>query len=283
MIHANLIRDQMADDIERGAKVPYPQVWLGPVYAKLSAEIAKSAAAGPHYYSSLGFDPDYLMWNETSIVGQLRTEFRNDVPSLCAFYQFYYWRIWQQRPLLLVRKIVRQMALFYAPKCPAYRLRKSLLLSDDYDRSATLMERLRNVWTAYPPAIDFMNRTALLARSAPVVEQSAYIRKAHQILAATYLALLVVALALAIFVFMQSERRTSFGWLVALVLFLYAYTFANCLEVAIIHSLANPRYTTVQLFVTILAQFLTIVLILEILLGSRALIGRKWKIASLRP
>jgi len=283
VIHANLIRDQMADDIERGAKVPYPQEWLGPFYAKLSTEIAKSAAAGPHYYSSLGFDPDYLMWNETSIVGQLRTEFRNDVPSLCAFYQFYYWRIWKHRPLLLVRKIVRQMAIFYAPKCPAYRLRKSLLLSDEYDRSATLMERLRNVWTAYPPAIDFMNRTALLARSAPVAEQSAYIRKAHQILAATYLALLVVALALAIFVFMQSERRTSFGWLVALVLFLYAYTFANCLEVAIIHSLANPRYTTVQVFVTILAQFLTIVLILEILLGSRALIGRKWKIASLRP
>jgi hypothetical protein len=283
VIHANLIRDQMADDIERGAKVPYPREWLGRVYATLSTEIAKSAAAGPHYYSSLGFNPDYLMWNETSIVGELRTGFRNDVPSLCAFYQFYYWRIWQQRPLLLVRKIVRQMAIFYAPKCPAYRLRKSLLLSDEYDRSATFMERLRNVWTAYPPVIDFMNRTAFLARSAPVVEQSAYIRKAHQILAATYLALLVVALALAIFVFMQSERRTSFGWLVALVLFLCAYTFANCLEVAIIHSLANPRYTTVQVFVTILAQFLTIVLILEILLGSRALIGRKWKIASLRP
>jgi len=33
VIHANLIRDQMADDIERRAKVPYPQEWLGPVYA----------------------------------------------------------------------------------------------------------------------------------------------------------------------------------------------------------------------------------------------------------
>lgn len=274
VIHANLIRDQMADDIERGAKVPYPREWLGRVYTTLNTEIVKSEAAGPHYYSSLGFNPDYLMWNETSIVWQLRTESRNDVSALCGFYQFYYWRIWQQRPLLLVRKIVRQMAIFYAPQCPAYRLRKSLLLSDEYDRSATLMERLRHVWATYPPAIDFMNRTAVLARSAAAVQQSAYIRKAHQILAATYIAVLAAALALAIFVFTQAERRTSFGWLVALVLFLYAYTFANCLEVAIIHSLANPRYTTVQVFVTILAQFLTIILILEIVLGSRALSGR---------
>jgi len=58
-------------------------------------------------------------------------------------------------------------------------------------------------------------------------------------------------------------------------LFVYSYNLASCLEVAIVHSLENPRYSTVQMFVTILAQFLTILLILEILLGSRALIGRR--------
>jgi len=39
--------------------------------------------------------------------------------------------------------------------------------------------------------------------------------------------------------------------------------------------LDNPRYMTVQMFFTILAQFLAILLILEVLLGSRDLIGRK--------
>jgi len=97
VIHANLIRDQMADDLERGAKIPYPRQWLRRVYATLSAEIAKSSAAGPHYYSTLGFNPDYLMWNETSIAGQLRKEFGNNVSALCAFYRFCYWRIWRQR------------------------------------------------------------------------------------------------------------------------------------------------------------------------------------------
>ncbi|MFZ3374954.1 MAG: hypothetical protein WA183_05325 [Chthoniobacterales bacterium] len=277
VIHANLIRDQMADDLECGAKVPYPLEWLGHVHTTLSAEIAKSSAAWRRYYgqSTLGFDPDFLMYNESSIVRQLDKEFGNNVSALCAFYRFYYWRIWRQRPLLVVKKIARQMAIFYAPKCPAYRLRKSVSLTDEYNRSVTSLEPDRKIWTAYPPAMDFMSRTALLAQSAPVVQQSAYIRRPHQILAETYLPLLLIALALSAVVFMQEERRRRFGWLAALILFVYSYTLASCLEVAIVHSLENPRYSTAQMFVTILAQFLTILLILEILLGSRALIGRR--------
>jgi hypothetical protein len=277
VIHANLIRDQMADDLERGAKVPYSLEWLGRVHDTLSAEIAKSSAPWRRYYGyyTLGFDPDYLMYDESSIVKQLDKEFGNNVSALCAFYRFCYWRIWRQRPLLVVKKIVRQMAIFYAPKCPAYRLRKSLSLTEEYNRSVTTLEPHRTIWTAYPPAMDFMSRTALLARSAPVVQQSAYIHRPHQILAITYLPLLLIALALSAVVFMQEERRRRFGWLAALILFVYSYSFANCLEVAIVHSLENPRYSSVQIYVTILAQFLTILLILEILLGSRALIGHR--------
>ena len=182
----------------------------------------------------------------------------------------------------MVKKIVGQLAIFYAPKCPAYRLRKSVSLTDEYERSVTLLEPFRELWTAYPPAVAFRNRAALLARSAPVIEQPVYVRRTHEILAAMYLVLLLIALALSAFVFMQKERRRRFGWFAALILFTYAYSFANCLEVAIVHSLANPRYTTVQMFITILSQFLTITLIVEIVLESRVLIACKRKIASFR-
>jgi hypothetical protein len=270
----------MRVDLESGAKVPYPREWLRRVHGALAIEISKSSAAGPHYYSTLGFNPDYLMWNQTSIVRQLHQEFGDKISGLCAFYRFYYWRVWRQRPLLVLKKIARQLTIFYAPKCPAYRLRKSVSLTDEYDRSVTLLEPFRELWTAYPPAVAFMNRAALLGRSAPVIEQPVYVRRPHQILAATYLVLLLIALALSAFVFMQNERRRRFGWFAALTLFTYAYSFANCLEVATVHSLANPRYTTVQMFITILSQFLTIMLILEFLLESRARIGRKQKITS---
>jgi hypothetical protein len=280
VIHANLIRDQMRADLESGAKVPYPREWLRRVHGALATEISKSSAAGPHYYSTLGFNPDYLMWNQTSIVRQLDQEFGDNISGLCAFYRFYYWRVWLQRPLLVVKKIAGQLAIFYAPKCPAYRLRKSVSLTDEYQRSVTLLEPFRELWAAYPPAVAFRNRAALLARSAPVIEQPVYVRRTHEILAAMYLVLLL--LALSAFVFMQKERRRCFGWFAALILFTYAYSFANCLEVAIVHSLANPRYTTVQMFIAILSQFLTITLIVEIVLESRVLIACKRKIASFR-
>ena len=277
VIHANLIRDQMADDLEHNAKVPYPREWLGRVHAALSAEIAKSFDAWPQHFSTLGFDPDYLRYNETSIVTQLHKEFGNNVSALCSFYRFYYWRIWRQRPLLVAKKIIRQMAIFYAPKCPAYRLGKFLSLTDEYNlRVSSLdIESYRKVWTAYPPAVDFMSRTDLLARSAPVVQQSAYIRRPLGILAATYLQLLLIALALSAAILLQERHRRRLGWLAALVVFMYSYGAVNCLEVAVIHSLENPRYMTVQMFFIILAQFLTFLLILEVLLGSQDLIGRK--------
>jgi Ni,Fe-hydrogenase I cytochrome b subunit len=128
-------------------------------------------------------------------------------------------------------------------------------------------------WTAYPPAMDFIRRTELLAQSAPVVEQSAYIRRPLGILAATYLPLLLIAVALSALVLSRETHRKRLGWLVALVLFVYSYNLANCLEVAVIHSLQNSRYATVQMYFVILAQFLAILLILEILLGSLVLIG----------
>jgi hypothetical protein len=278
VIHANLIRDQMADDLERNAKVPYPREWLERVHTALSTEIAKSFAAWPRHYATLGFDPDYLMYNQNSINAQLHKEFGNKISGLCTFYWFYYWQIWRQRPLLVAKKIMRQMAIFYAPKCPAYQLGKFLSLTDEYKISLTSLdiESYRKIWTAYPPAVDFMKRTQVLARRALVVPQSAYIRRPLGVLAVAYRPLLLIALALSAAVFLHKGTRRRLGWLAAfLVCFLYSANFGNVFGLSLVHTMEVPRYSTVQMFFTILAQFLTILLILEVLLGSRALIGRK--------
>ena len=275
VIHANLIRDQMADDLEGGAKGPYPREWLERVQAALSAEIAKSIAEGPVNFPTLGFDPDYLMFNHASIGSQLRKEFANNPSALCAFYWFYYWRIWRQRPLSVVRKIARELAIFYAPKCPAYRANKTRSLTKEYSVSVTSLgeQHYRKIWAGYPPAMDFMRRAELLARTAPAAQQSAFIDRALGLLAATYLPLLLIALTLSALVLSRGTHRKRLGWLVALVLFVYSYNLANCLEVAVVHSLQNPRYATVQMYFAILAQFLAILLILEVLLGSLSLAG----------
>ena len=271
-IHADLIRDQMADDLEHNAKVPYPREWLERVHAALNAEIANSVGDGSRVYSTLGFDPDYLKYNQTSIAAQLNKEFGKDVSGLCAFYRFYYWRIWRERPLLVVKKIARQMAIFYTPVCPAYHQTKSRRLVSEYARAVNSLDRAsyRQIGKAYGPAMDFINRTESLAQSARVIQQPTYLRVPFHVLATTYMAFLLIALALSAVVLLQGKWRKHLGWLAALVLFVYAYNGANCLEVAVVHSLDLRRYVTVQLFFTTLAQFLALWFVLEFTLEMRS-------------
>ena len=266
-IHANLIRDQIGDDLKRNAKVPYPREWLGHVHSALDAEIAKSGI----HYSTLGLNPDYLMHNPTSIVAQLRKEFGNSISALSSFYWFYYWRVWLQRPSLMIKKVARQMAVFYAPMCPAYSRERNLTLAHEYRLAVASLspEGEYRVWKAYQPAVRFMGRTESLARDAPIVQHPVLVRIALSVLAGMYLALFLAALALSVVIFTDKRHRRSLGWLAGLVLFVYSYNVASCFEVAVIHTLQNPRYVTVQVFFTILAQFLALWFLIEFVLETR--------------
>jgi len=267
-IHANLICDRIRDDLERDAKVPYSQEWLAHVHSALDAEIAKSGV----HYSTLGLNPDYLMYNPTSIAAQLRKEFGNNVSALSAFYWFYYWRVWLQRPSLMIKKVGRQMAVFYAPMCPAYTRERAWTLTNEYRLAVASLsqEAKRRIWETYPPAARFMGRTEMLARDAPIVQHPVLVRITMSVLAGTYLTLLLAALALSVVVFTDKGHRRCLGWLAALVLFVYSYNLASCFEVAVIHTLQNPRYVTVQVFFTILAQFLALWFVIEFALETRA-------------
>jgi hypothetical protein len=61
VVHADLIRAQLADDVRSGASLPYKSEWLDKIQKQLAVEIEKSAAAEGSRFPSLGFSPDYLM------------------------------------------------------------------------------------------------------------------------------------------------------------------------------------------------------------------------------
>ncbi len=157
VIHADLIRDQLADDSKTNASLPYSRDRLERVCLALDTEISKSHAAQPHAYPSLGFDPDFLMDNPSSIAAQIRREFHGDVAAVCAFYRYYYWRIWRNRPRQVLEKITRQMLRFYLPWCRAYDHGIIRKFADRYQGGvASLSDPIcRKVWTAYrpPPSI----------------------------------------------------------------------------------------------------------------------------------
>ena len=86
--------------------------------------------------------------------------------------------------------------------------------------------------------------------------------------------LLGVTIGLAFVTLFWGDYRRRVGWLVALTLFVFSYNAAACLEVAIVNSLEVPRYSTVQMYFTLLAEFLAVWLLLESLFQMRIRCGR---------
>src|SRR4029453_14753813 len=145
VIHADLIRDQMAADLKENASLPFARDWLERLYTALNAEIAKSEIKYPGHYPSLKFDPEYLWFERGSISTQLHREFGHNVSALCAFYRFYYWRTWRYQPLRQLQKITSQFSIYYFPKCPAYSPMKIWPLFDSYHRAATGLIRWKTI------------------------------------------------------------------------------------------------------------------------------------------
>src|SRR5205085_3304737 len=158
VVHAGLIRDQLAEDVTGGAILPYQTEWLGKIQKQLSVEIEKSAAAEGANFPSLGFSPDYLMYNPTSIAEQVAQEFNSDIPATISFYRFCYWRTWQQRPVAMLKKVGRQVALFYARMSSVYDRRKFIPLAIVYEVGAHSFDPgpYREVLLAYPASLEFI-------------------------------------------------------------------------------------------------------------------------------
>jgi hypothetical protein len=263
--HANLIRDQLADDLDYGAATPYEPARLRRILEQLKPEIEKSAVAEGWRFPSLGFSPDYLMHNPGLGAAEVAVEFNDDMTAVSAFYYYYYWRCWQQRPLPMTTKVARQLALFYALACSAYDRGKNIPLAAWYEQSVGSLDRSSQpaVWNKYPPAAELLQRSRAIVDLAPVIEQNRLIRKALAFLALAYLPLLVATLAFAIAVLLQRRLRSQFSWLAVLTLFVFSYNAAVSLETATVHSLEVPRYATIQFYFTVLAECLAIRLLLE--------------------
>jgi hypothetical protein len=261
--HADLIRDQLADDLEHQAATPYQPARLRRILDQLKPEIQKSADGSG--YRSLGFSPDYLMHNPGLCVAAIAREFNDDMPAVSAFYYYYYWRCWQQRPLAMTRKVGRQLALFYAPVCSAYDPGKNIPLAPWYEQSVGSLDRSSQppVWNNYPPASELLRHSRELINRAPVIQQNRIIRMALTFLAVAYLPLLGATLAFAVAVLFWRGLRKQLGWLAMVALFVFAYNAAVSLETAIVHSLEVPRYATIQFYFTVLAECLAIRLLFE--------------------
>src|SRR5437016_4273054 len=82
VVHAELIRDQLANDLAKNVSLPYSRDRLERLYLALRTEIEKSRTARQYAYHSVGFDADFLMYDPNSIAVQARRELRFRQPLL---------------------------------------------------------------------------------------------------------------------------------------------------------------------------------------------------------
>jgi len=208
------------------------------------------------------------MYDPNSIAAETRREFRGNNAAVCAFYRFYYWRIWQKRPQQVLEKVARQMRTFYLPYCRAYEPRITQKFGGAYQQSVLSLGDpiYRKVWTAYPAAVDFMTRTQELGRRELRFQQPLLLPIIPMLVllaSITYSTLLIVAFVLAGFV---APIAAPFGRLrvvASLAVFAFLFNAAYCLEVAVINSLDIHRYLTVQMYSTLVAQLLGLWFVLE--------------------
>ena len=206
---------------------------------------------------------------------EMRREFRGRLDKLREFYRFYYQRAWREQPGQMLQKIGRQMLVFYALPCPAYRLSRTWQIAQDYDLSADALTKARvgRTWASYPPLVAFLGDTQRWAQTGLVLPIPGAIRKWESLLAFSYLPCLGAAMTMGAWLLVRPTSRRRLGLLVALVVFFYWYNFGNCLEIAVVHSLDNHRYDRAQLIFTIMAQAATFLLALEF--ACEAVVARR--------
>jgi hypothetical protein len=273
-VHAPIIEQQMTEDLAGNGPLPFPRNVVETARDLLAAELAKaSEVTTPKTYPSLGFNPDYLMY-EDSFCTRFASQMHFSAQAMADFCMTWYRRAFWHHPGAMAAKIKGQLALFYTGKNPAYWLGKSMDLSDiQYARVARLMPLTSQLGPGNPAVERYIATCNQLAGEGIAIPQARRFIEWLAFFSEHYLDLLGVALLSPILLLFR-PLRAHFLWLVVALWLAYSYNFGNSLTVAVVHSLEVTRYVRIQLIFTVFAQCLSLYLLLELaVFGIRAGIG----------
>jgi hypothetical protein len=275
-VHASMILDQMTRDLAGNAQVPFPRDVVQSAHDLLATDLLKAATiTTPKAFPSLGYNPDYLMYDSFCVEFAKRTGW--EPAALIRFYDYYYLRAVRRQPSAMLHKVLGQMRLFYCAKNPAYRLGQSLDVTDEYARTPDLIAKKAQLGAGYGPLAPYFQECNQLASEGAAMEQVKRFTEWTRLLSGHYMDLLLVALVSPLILICCPFRRHLL-WAVAALWLVYSYNFGNCLTIAVVHSLEVTRYVRIQLIYTVFAQCFSIYFVLEaITYGVRLLIEKRVK------
>lgn len=263
-IHAKQIRTQLGRDLEHADPgVPYSHEQLQAITDLLDKEIELSLPTLRHGFAPLGFNPDYLLY-EDSFCRKLQ----HVLPERRAradFYRFYFRRTWRQQPGLMLHKVTAQLGLFYNLDCPVYEQKVSTFDRNYREASTYLTDPSHYALIArVPAAAQYVAALPRLANTRTSILQPSPFKVLLPFLAHSYLPGLFLGLAAMAWLLAESEIRKACGWFAVIVAVGYAYNLGNNLAIAFFHTLGIGRYSHVQLAVTLLTQGLSLWLVIEV-------------------
>lgn len=269
-IHANVIHEQIVDDLRSGNTAPYERAWLAEFNQKLERDLEISSHPPENPYRTLGFNPDYLFYVQPVFYPSFR---RRETPQVAAFCQHYYWKTWRHRPGEMLAKVGAQLAQVYnfpLKLGKKHRLQHLFALPRS-GQGQTLGKHYQDAWACCqdPARMAEMRRAVggkaylemvqSLGDLPDEVQEPAWVHLLNDLLARWHLPLLGLTLVAGVALVGVSWRTSS--PLVAGVWLLWATNFLMFLTVAIVHSLEVTRYVDNQRVCTVLGEFATVLLV----------------------
>jgi len=258
-IHANLIADQMDEDIACGACGERGCEWLDRIKSELREEMRRSWELNPNY-RSLGFDPNYLMYTSKVIQQWRQKFFQGENAKRFRFYWYYAKRTLMKHPARVLLKVWREMRLFYSASNQPFLTSREIALTEPYRRTIEVLQSpaFRPTLLRFLPGNKYEASCASLTSAHWAVSQPERIRRCNGMLRRAYLPVFCAVLLASALLLCSQKLRFAVGMLWPATLLVYSYNFGTCLETAIIHSLDDPRYITIQFSFTLLAEFVGI-------------------------
>lgn len=260
--HADFIRDQIGADLAQGAAFPYDKEWLASVQASLAHDIESTS---PEAQKTLAFNSEFIMW-EDSTFRKITRDMDHDPDKISAFCWYYFKRVIFHQPWRMTKKVLFQLRQFYTAPNPVYQKSESepIELTEYYERSAEMIAGYTRHADAWHGVRDLAGGTEVARTAEAAVPSSRWLSALHRPLAFAYLPGLVIDVLLSVWIFLVPRWRRQLGVFALFSLLVYSYNFGNCLTIAIVHILVVRRYLFAQLVFTLMAQFLTMVLVWQV-------------------
>ena len=264
-IHANLIADQMDEDLACGDCGERGCEWLVRIKSELREEMRRSWELNQGF-RSLGFDPNYLMYT-SKVIRQWRAKFfQEDDAKRFRFYWYYAERTLVKHPARVLLKVWREMRLFYSASNHAFVTAREIALTEPYRHTVEVLQSpaFRPTLLRFLPSKKYEASCASLASAHWAVSQPQSVRHCNKILRRAYLPVFCAVLLASGLLLCSQKLRFALGMLWPATLLVYSYNFGICLETAIIHSLDDARYMTIQFSFTLLAEFVGIYFLINL-------------------